>query len=130
MPFEVAALLEAILLGLIYISAAAFALKKQTGNAYAMSPRDEPIAAVGRAGRLSRAQRNFEETFPYFLAAIVAVMVSGPGGAWSWWGCVLYLAGRTLYLPLYALGLSPWRSFAWNAATLGIPILALQPLLD
>jgi len=35
-------------------------------------------------------------------------------------GASAYLAGRLLFLPLYAAGI-PWlRTFSWNAATLGL----------
>jgi uncharacterized MAPEG superfamily protein len=34
----------------------------------------------------------------------------------------MYLAGRVLFLPLYAAG-TPWlRTFSWNLATLGLAL--------
>jgi uncharacterized MAPEG superfamily protein len=38
----------------------------------------------------------------------------------------MYLAGRILFLPLYAAGI-PWiRTFSWNAATLGLVLVGAQ----
>jgi uncharacterized MAPEG superfamily protein len=41
-------------------------------------------------------------------------------------GALLYLGGRTVFLPLYALG-TPWlRTFSWNFATLGLVLVMVQ----
>ena len=126
MTFELWSLLAAVVLGLVYLSAAAFSFKAQAGNAYTVGPRDKRIEPVGVAARLSRAHGNFRETFAYFAALILAAHVVEAHGIWSTWGSALYLAGRALYLPLYAAGV-PWlRSFAWNAATLGVVLVGVQ----
>ena len=127
--FEIASLLAAIALGLVHIATASFAYKAQVGQHYTMGARDEERAAIGRAGRLLRAQRNFQETFAFFAAAVLVVIVTGLYGWASQLGCALYLAGRVVYLPLYALGRPPWRSVAWRIATAGIVLVAVQPLL-
>jgi uncharacterized MAPEG superfamily protein len=47
-------------------------------------------------------------------------------GGLSYWGSILYLVGRALYLPLYAWGV-PWvRSISWNLATLGLVLVGAQ----
>ncbi|MCR5878744.1 MAPEG family protein [Phenylobacterium sp. J367] len=73
---------------------------------------------------MDRAQRNFLETFPIFAAAVLLLEVlDRTGSALGVWGAGLYLAGRVLFLPLYAAGL-PWiRTFSWNAATLGLALV-------
>jgi uncharacterized MAPEG superfamily protein len=115
------ALFGAMTLGLVHLSAASFSFKAQVGNAYTVGARDEEVRRVGIAGRLDRAQRNFLETFPIFAAAVLMLEVAGRTG---WWvgeaGAALYLAGRVLFLPLYAAGV-PWlRTLSWNAATAGL----------
>ena len=113
-------LVGAVVLGLVHISAASFAFKAEVGNAYTIGARDDGRLPTGLAGRLDRAQRNFGETFPLFLACLFLLDVNQAYGALSVWGTILYLGGRILYLPLYAAGL-PWlRTFSWNAATLGL----------
>jgi len=52
-----------------------------------------------------------------------------PGGRISQFelsGLFIYIAGRALYLPLYALGV-PWlRTFSWYIATLGVVLAGVQ----
>lgn len=129
MSFELWALLAATLLGLVHLSAASFAFKAQVGNRYTVGPRDEDLRPSGIAGRLHRAQANFMETYPMFGLLAVLVEILGSSGALSRWGAALYLAGRILFLPLYAVGV-PWlRTFAWNVATLGLVLVGVQLLL-
>jgi len=128
MTFDLWMLAGAILLGLIHAGAQSFAYKAQVGNAYTVGARDEAKPATGLAGRLERALRNFIETFPLFLAAIVLVHLSGkyrPGGIVDI-GAALYLFGRTVYLPLYAMGVPRLRTMFWQIATIGIVLIPIQ----
>jgi uncharacterized MAPEG superfamily protein len=126
MTFELWALVAATLVGLVHLSAASFSFKAQVGNEYTVGPRDEDIQPTGVSARLHRAHRNFLETFALFAALVLVVHVSGRGGALSQWGAGLYLVGRVLYLPLYAVGV-PWlRTFSWNLATLGLVLVGAQ----
>ena len=128
-PFEFRMLGLSVVLGLIHIVVAAHSASLQRGYRWTASPRDEPVAPlVGVAGRLGRALDNFSETFSLFAALALAVVVAGKSSALSQWGAVLYLAGRVVYLPLYALGVPLVRSLAWNIATLGIGLLLVALL--
>ncbi len=130
MSFELYSLLGAALLGLVHLSFASFSFKAQVGNAYTVGARDQGLRPHGVAGRLERAHRNFLETFPYFTTCILVAHVTDAHGAFSQWGCVLYLAGRIAYLPLYALGV-PWvRSIAWDVATLGLVLVGVQSVVS
>lgn len=129
MSIELWCLWGAAVLGLVHVSAQSFAFKGQAGNAYTVGARDEPLPATGLAGRFERALRNFLETFPLFAAAILIVHVTDTGGWFSYWGAQVYLGGRVLYLPLYALGV-PWlRTFAWNIATAGLVMVLIEAVL-
>lgn len=121
MNLEYGALTGAMVLGLVHLTAASFAYKAQVGNAYTVGPRDADLPRTGIAGRLDRAQRNFLETFPIFVAAVLLLGLRERTGGWlSDAGAALYLSGRILFLPLYAAGV-PWlRTLSWNAATLGL----------
>ena len=126
MTFELYILLAAVLLGLVHLTAASFSFKAQVGNAYTVGARDEGLQPVGIAARLQRANSNFIETFPYFAVCVLIVHILAASGLFSRVGCELYLAGRVLFLPLYAAGV-PWlRTFAWNAATLGLVLVGIQ----
>ena len=116
------------LLGLVHLSVASFAFKAQVGNAYSVGARDENIQPTGIAARLQRAQWNFLETFPVFAALVLIAHVSGEAGYWSLLGGRIYLVGRILFLPLYALGI-PWlRTFSWNIATIGLVMVGAEIL--
>ncbi|RAK64364.1 MAPEG family protein [Phenylobacterium kunshanense] len=121
MSWEIWMLFGAMVLGLVHLSAASFTFKAQVGNAYTVGARDEDLRPAGVAGRLDRAQRNFLETFSIFAAAVLMLEMRSRTGTWvGEIGATLYLAGRVLFLPLYAAGV-PWlRTFSWNAATLGL----------
>jgi uncharacterized MAPEG superfamily protein len=113
-------------LGIVHLSAASLAFKAQVGNRYTMGPRDEDRKRTGVAGRLDRAQWNFLETFGIFSVCVLLVHLTGAYGDLSFWGSILYLVGRALYLPLYAWGV-PWvRSISWNLATLGLVLVGAQ----
>ncbi len=129
MTFELWMLLGAAAWGLVHISVASFAFKAQVGNRYTVGARDEARVPTGMAGRLHRAQVNFLETFPVFVAAVLVIHLAGISGDFSRGGALLYVASRIVYLPLYAMGV-PWlRSLAWDIATLGIVLIGLQTVL-
>jgi uncharacterized MAPEG superfamily protein len=111
-------------LGLIQIVLASHAASRQRGYRWTASARDSEVPPLtGIAGRLERALRNFLETFPLFVAAVLLVVVLGREGALSRWGAVLYFSARVVYLPLYAAGIPVIRSLVWNIAFVGIVLL-------
>ncbi|MGV8996591.1 MAG: MAPEG family protein [Parvibaculaceae bacterium] len=129
MSVEMWCLFGAMVLALVHLSAASFTFKAQVGNRYTVGARDDEPKRLGIAGRLERAQWNYLETFPVFVAAVLMVDRLGAAGALSHWGALIYLGGRILYLPLYAAGV-PWiRTFSWNAATLGLVLVMAQLLV-
>ena len=126
MTVELWALLGGAMLGLVHIAAASFSFKRQVGNSYTVGPRDDGLKPSGRAARFQRASDNFGETFTIFAVCVLLAHLTQATGLLSQLGVTLYLGGRLLYLPLYAAGI-PWiRTFAWNAATLGIVLVGAQ----
>lgn len=126
MTAELWIVMAASLLGVVHLSAASFAFKFQVGNRYTVGSRDENLQPTGVAARLYRAQRNFLETFAIFLAFVLVVHLTSAYGPFSYWGSVLYLTGRVLFLPLYAVGV-PWlRTFSWALATFGLMLVGAQ----
>ena len=126
MSVEMGCLYAAMVLALVHLTAASFSFKAQVGNRYTVGPRDEDLHPTGLAGRLDRAQRNFLETFPVFVAAVLMAHLLDRSGVMSAVGALTYIGGRTLFLPLYAWGV-PWlRTIAWNIATLGLVLVMVQ----
>ncbi len=120
----------AVVLGLVQIVAASHSASLQRGYRWTASPRDEPTPPLrGVAGRLDRALRNFLETFPLFVAVVLAAHVSETHNALTEWGARLYLWGRVAYVPLYVAGIPLVRSLVWNIATIGIMLFVVALLL-
>jgi uncharacterized MAPEG superfamily protein len=122
LAIELKLLLAAVGIGLIQLTIAAVAARRQQNLAWAAGPRDDAMPPLtGVAGRLDRAFRNFMETFPFFAAAVLVAYLSGhSGSALSVWGATLYVVARATYVPLYAAGIPRIRTLAWAVAVLGI----------
>jgi uncharacterized MAPEG superfamily protein len=117
---EAAALVWSAGLGFAHLLVVAHFQRRQYDLRWIASARDEsrpPLAGVG--GRLDRAFRNYLETYPFFLALVMAALVSHRTNAWTAWGAFAYVAARIVYVPLYAAGVPLIRSLVWNVATFG-----------
>ena len=124
MSVEFTMLALAVVLGLVQLFLAAQFVTSERGVAWNIGPRDETPPLKGKlAGRLDRAFWNFLETFPFFAVAVVMAAILGRHTWQTLWGSQLYLAGRVLYVPLYAFGVTGLRTLAFLAATAGILLL-------
>lgn len=129
MSIELTLLAWSILLGLVYLLISATAATQQRGLQWNMSSRDQTVPPLtGAAGRLDRALRNFLETFPFFVALVLALEIIGKHTEMSRWGAILYVSARAAYLPIYAVGIPVVRSLVWGVSLLGL-ILLLVTLL-
>lgn len=110
----------AIIVGIVQLSWAALAARRQQDLKWAAGPRDEPMPITGVAARLDRAFRNFMETFPFFAAAVLAAAAADRLSNLTLWGAGLYVASRALYVPIYASGTSGVRTLVWAVAMIGL----------
>jgi uncharacterized MAPEG superfamily protein len=97
------------------------------GPKYLFSPRDE--GRVSRsivAGRLSRALRNLLETYPAFIALVLALAVTGKTGGIAATGAVLWLIARVLYVVVYATGTPVVRTLIWFASIIGLVLMLVR----
>jgi len=129
MTLELWIVVAAVILGLVQVGAQSFMLKAQEGNAYTVGARDEERPPQAMAGRLTRALRNFNETFPLFVAVVLVLHVSGRSGMWSTLGAELYLGGRIAYIPGYCSGIPYVRTVCWQIATVGLVMAIVQLFL-
>ncbi len=129
MTTELAILTAVLVLALAQIGAAGMARTAELGAKWNAGPRDGEAPPPGKlAGRLMRAQSNLFETLPLFVGAVLIAAVAGEHGTpLSLWGAWLYLIGRLVYLPLYALGVPYLRSLVWLAATAGLVMVIAAP---
>ena len=128
MNFELTVLAAATLWGFVQLAAAAQAANIQYGLKWAASPRDEempPLKPI--AGRITRNFRNFLETFPFFVAAILIAQAADVHSPLTHWGAIAYLGGRFVYTGLYMSGLPLIRSLFWNIASFGMLAVLAAP---
>lgn len=124
MGIEIQMLVWSIVLGLVHLFAASTAVTGERGLKWNASARDgasPPVRPL--TGRLQRAQANFMETFPFFAAAVLAVVLTQRQDGLTALAAQLYLWARVVYLPLYAAGVPYIRSLVWLASLIGIVLL-------
>ena len=111
-----------LILAIVQIGWAASARTAELGITWNAGARDGEAPPPGKlAGRLIRAQANLFETLPIFAAAVIMAHVAGKdGGPLTLWGTHLYLAGRLIYLPLYAVGVPYLRTLVWLGSFVGL----------
>ncbi|MBC7428876.1 MAG: MAPEG family protein [Bacteriovorax sp.] len=129
LSIELKMLLYSVILGLVQLMASAQAATKQKGISWNLSARDQKGPELaGVSGRLDRAFKNFMETFPFFMTAILVVQITTLANPLSNIGAQLYFWARVVYVPLYAFGIPVFRTLVWIASLIGI-ILVLSALL-
>ena len=129
MNTELSVLAWGCVLALVHVFAAVRVKTRQYGTKWNVGARDEELPPPQPiVGRLARAQANFYETFPVYAAAALIVSVAGLTDRWTQIGALMWIAGRVIYLPLYALGTPYVRSVAWAVSVIGI-VLVLKPAL-
>ena len=118
-------------LGMIHLLVVAHFQREQYELRWIASSRDEarpPLAGVG--GRLERAFRNYLETYPFFLAFVIAALLTHRTNTWTSWGAFTYVCARIIYVPLYASGIPLIRSLFWNVAAFGSLSVLIGLILD
>lgn len=121
MPIEIKWLAWSIVLGLIYVLIAATFATQQRGLRWNASNRDgEPTPLTGAAARAARASHNFLETFPFFAAAVLAVVFTKSNTPHTAFGAELYFWARLAYLPIYIIGIPYLRTLVWAVSFWGL----------
>lgn len=124
LPSEIIVLALGCVLMLAHIFAAGHYKTAQYGKNWNMGARDEALPPLNPvAGRLVRAQANYQETFPVVAALLLAITVAGKASdvtaiaAWAW------LAARVIYLPLYWAGVPKVRTLVWGVGLIALVVL-------
>ena len=121
MTIELTLLVASVVLGIVHIIVVSHLQSWQRGYRWTASSREENVAPLtGVAGRAERALRNYLETFPFFVAAILIVTVTGTHNWLTVVGAHFYFWGRIVYATLYVADFPLERSLVWNIPTTGI----------
>lgn len=126
------------LVGLLHIAqfaVASYMANVDLGQGYTTSPRDRAPSREMRpvTARMLRAYDNHIQMFPFFAAGVFLIHLSGQSSPLTTTVSVaaasVYLIARVLYVPAYAFGWQPWRSYIWIIAMLCCAILFIAALL-
>ena len=124
MPVELQVLGWSIVLGLVYVLFATTLSTQQRGLGWNTSNRDgEVVPLTGAAARADRASRNLLETFGFFAAAVLAVVLAQRSSVHTVLGVQLYFWARVVYLPVYVIGIPYLRTLVWTLSVVGIVLV-------
>lgn len=121
MTMEIKMLAWSVILGIVQILIAATLATQQRGLKWNIGNRNgEPKPLTGVAARADRASQNFLETFAFFAAAVLAVVLTKQSTAHTALGSQIYLWARVAYLPIYLVGIPYLRTAVWAVSFWGI----------
>ena len=127
---ELAALAATALIHLIAVLWSQKSLEQDVGRRANVSPRDGDLDLGQRTMRLRRALANHTENIGPFITAVLLVELTDSHSLITLVAAWAFVAARALYLPAYAFGWVPGRSYLYLtglAATLTMIIAALIP---
>jgi uncharacterized MAPEG superfamily protein len=121
MAAELKILAWSIALGLAHVFIAAGMATHQRGLKWNAGNRDgEAKPLSGAAARAVRANANFLETYPFFAAAVLAVVLAKANTTHTALGAEIYFWSRAAYLPIYIVGIPYLRSLVWAVSFWGL----------
>jgi uncharacterized MAPEG superfamily protein len=90
-------------------------------------PRDGDQKPLGEmAGRAERALKNFQETYPVFIALALGLAVTDRTGGLGAIGAGVWFVARIVYVPLYLFGIRYVRSLSWLVSILGLLLMLIR----
>ncbi len=104
-------------------------LDKTGGTAYALSNRADPPPDVPAQARMLRAVRNQSDVAAVWIALVVVQQMLSVSGSLTYWAALAMIGSRLLYFPLYALGLTPFRSLSWALFLVATPVFGVGVIL-
>ena len=125
---ELAYLAWSVVLLFAHIVLQAMSLTRDGGLEYSASARDGEVPISVVTDRLTRALRNFLETYGAFVALALALHVTGKAGGLGATGAMLWFWARVAYVPAYAFGIAYLRSVIWAVSVVGLVLMLVRLL--
>ena len=127
MTTELQVLAWSVILLLATVTFQATVTTTAVGIDYNVSNRDEGRQPAGvTAPRAKRAIANYLETYPAFIALALALAVTGKSGGAGASGAILWIVARTLFFPIYVIGIPVVRTLAWAASIVGLVMMLVR----
>ena len=123
LSFPVLAALSVVLL-VVHVLIQSTLAVRETGTEWNTGPRDtenKPKSAL--AGRAKRASANFRETYPGFVALVLALAIGGDAWHLGLIGVAVWFVARIVYIPLYLGGVAYIRSLVWVVSMVGMAMM-------
>lgn len=120
-----------VLLGLLLALVQSFipaAFKARANDPAKISGPQDDLVWTPEGDRAQRALRNLHETLPIFLTLAVLAIVFRLDSGTVFWGALIYLIARVIYIPLFISGVSNFRSIAYLVSLLGLAMMAYAVL--
>lgn len=127
LPTELIVLGLSVLLLFLHIMLQAQLATRERGLQWNAGARDGDAKPLGvLAGRADRALRNFQETYPAFVALALGLAVTGQTGGLGAVGAMLWFAARIVFLPLYLMGTPVIRSIVFGVSFFGLILMLVR----
>ena len=121
---ELTCLILGLLLWVVHVLIQAGFSNAALGTLYLVGPRDEQRQTKNiYYGRSARALNNYVDNFVAFAAADLGLIATHQAGGW---GGTIWIVARTVYIPLYLLGVPYLRSLAWGVSLVGLLMMIKQ----
>jgi uncharacterized MAPEG superfamily protein len=121
---ELACLELSVVLWLVHVLVQATVGNVELPSGYLFTSRDKPAATNGLLfGRATRALANYVENFTPFVAVALALMVTQRTGGFGALGATIWILARTVYIPVYLLGITYARTLLWAISIVGLVMM-------
>jgi uncharacterized MAPEG superfamily protein len=121
---ELTCLELSVALWLVHVLVQATVGNVELPSGYLFTSRDKPAATSGLLfGRATRALANYVENFTPFVAVALALMVTQRTGGFGAFGATIWILARTVYIPVYLLGITYARTLLWAISIVGLVMM-------
>ena len=131
MSVELSMLMAAAILCALQMFPYAVAYYRHWGVDVVFADRSRTPALPVWAERAQRAHHNMVENLVHFIPLVLVLELTQSHSRLSALACVVFVVARTLYVPLYILGVKWWRSVSYTLglAAEGVLVAQLFPAL-